>query len=498
MAQYRLEVQAISRADGRSSVAAAAYRSATRLHDARLEMVFDFTAKGGVAFTGVMAPDVAPAAYGDREVLWNAAEAADRRKDSRTAREVLISLPHELTDDQRHGLVRAFIAETMVARGMIADYGIHYPDAHGDARNHHAHILITTRVVGPEGFGFKARDWDNPEAVRVLRADWARIQNQHLREHLGPGAPQVSHLSLADQGEGREPTIHLGPSASGMERRGEASDRGEINRRIRDRNTDRREAPAQVRDFEDRLAQSQSRKAFPIDAVIREFEAIHQAMVRERAGWALELSRILVPEIPTGRTIASEVLGEAVAARAKAQGRLARTEQRIEKGRARRNSLARWMRNPARMIWAKHAELNALDRDRQAARRAEVGLMVRKTWLRSAAGQAYVAGRLDPIKHAAEDAKRAARTLERKIKRADKRIENVAATRTKLMVARELGERTLITPVEMSLGVGQAVREVDRRVVDAVQAHPQAAQRRALAKVARLIQGKVPGIGPEH
>ncbi|HWU12773.1 MAG TPA: MobQ family relaxase, partial [Caulobacter sp.] len=291
MAQFRLEVQAIKRADGRSAVAAAAYRAATLLHDARLEMDFDYRAKGGVAFTGVMTPDDAPPAYRDRDVLWNAAEAADKRADSRTAREVLISLPHELSDAQRHALVRAFVQESLVARGMIADYAVHYPDDHGDARNHHAHILITTRRVGPEGFGFKARDWDNPDAVRALRLEWCHIQNQHLRQHLGPEAPQVSHLSLADQGEHREPSIHLGPAASGMERRGEGSDRGDINRRIRDRNEARKEGPARVREVEDRLAAGLARRPFAIGAVIAEFEAIHTTMVGERESWARSLAQ---------------------------------------------------------------------------------------------------------------------------------------------------------------------------------------------------------------
>ncbi len=106
-------------------MAAAAYRSASRLHDQRLEMVFDYAAMQGVVFAGVMAPEGAPAAYLDRETLWNAVEADDRRSDSRTAREFLISLPHELTDAQRHGLVREFVGEVLVAQGMIADYAIH-------------------------------------------------------------------------------------------------------------------------------------------------------------------------------------------------------------------------------------------------------------------------------------------------------------------------------------------------------------------------------------
>ncbi len=494
MAQYRLEVQAIKRSEGRSAVAAAAYRSATVLRDIRLEMVFDYAAKSGVAFTGIMAPEGAPATFADRETLWNAAEAADRRVDSRPAREILISLPHELSDGQRHALVRAFAAEALVARGMIADYAIHRPDAHGDERNHHAHIMVTTRLVGPEGFGFKARDWDNPDAVRDMRATWAEIQNRHLREHLGPAAPQVSHLSLADQGEGFEPTVHLGPAASGMERRGEPSDRGETNRRIAERNAERRARPVDIRSLEDRLAQVQPRQDYPIDAVIREFEAIHQTMVRERDGWARDRARIVAPEIPTGRAITGEVLGEAVRRRAEAVRRMAWVERRVEQGRVRRAGLARWIRSPARMIWAKHAELNALARARGELRLAERRVTVRRVWLQSDAGRAYVAARLHPAQQAAEEARRAARTLERKIRRADKRIETVARTRTKLLVARELGQTTLIAPSQMRLGVEQAVREVDRRVVDTLRAHAPAAQQAALAKVAKLVIGKLPGL----
>lgn len=499
MAHYRLEVKAIKRSDGRSAVAAAAYRAAARLLDERLEMVFDYTDKGGVAFAGVMAPEGAPADLLDRERLWNAAEAADKRADSRTAREFLISLPHELTDAKRHGLVRAFIAESLVGRGMIADYGIHYPDAHGDERNHHAHILVTTRRVSPDGFGFKARDWDNPDAVKAIRLEWEHIQNQHLRHHLGPEAPQVTSRSLGDQGQQMEPTIHLGPAASGMERRGETSDRGDINRRIRARNEERSQRPDQVRGLEDRLAAGRPRQAYPIDALIREFEAIHQTMIGEREGWARRRTRLSAPvEVPTARSVVAEVMGDTADRRAETARRLDRTYRRIEQGRARRQTLLRWIRNPARMIWAAHAELNALDRAKAAARKAEVELRVRRDWLGSAVGQAYVASRLDPAKQAALDARREARSLDRKIKRADRRIEAVARTRVKLLVARELGHDQMVAPTRMDLGVGQAVREVDRRVVDVVKAHAPAAQERALSKVMALVQGKIPGLAPDR
>ena len=101
MAQYRLEVQTIQRSAGRSAVAAAAYRSGDRLIDERLAMEFDFGAKGDIEFAAIMAPADAPAAFGDRQTLWNAAEAAENRKDAVPARELLVSLPHELDFGQR-------------------------------------------------------------------------------------------------------------------------------------------------------------------------------------------------------------------------------------------------------------------------------------------------------------------------------------------------------------------------------------------------------------
>lgn len=497
MPQFRLEVQAIKRADGRSAVAAAAYRAASSLHDARLEMTFDYTAKGGVVFSGILAPQDAPSRFQDRETLWNAAEAADKRADSRTAREVLVSLPHELSDDQRHSLVRAFVAQSLVARGMIADYAIHYPDAHGDQRNHHAHILVATRRLTPEGFGLKGREWDNPNAVRTLRLEWCAIQNLHLREHLGPDAPQVNHLSLDKQGQDQEPTIHLGPAASGMERRGEPSDRGEINRRIEARNDARAQGPRKVRDLEDRMAEGLARQPYPIAAVIGEFEAIHATMVRERDGWARDLGGLQRPAPPRAGDIVREILAEAGAVRAQAKGRLAATERRIAAGQARRSTLVRWLRSPARMIWAAHAELNALARARQELRLAEIRFGVRRDWLRGPEGRAFLAARLDPEKHAAETARRQARTLERKIRRADKRIEAVARTRTRLLVAQALGEPSVVAPAKMSLGVSQAVREVDRRVIEVIAKHPVAEQQKSLRQVLDLARGKAPRPGRE-
>lgn len=246
------------------------------------------------------------------------------------------------------------------------------------------------------------------------------------------------------------------------------------------------------------MAEGMARQAYPIGAVIAEFEAIHQAMVRERDGWARELARLAPAPAPSAREIAQEILAEAGAERARARSRLGRTERRVKAGRAKRATLLRWIRNPARMIWAAHVELNALAAARQDARLADVRFGVRRDWLRSEAGRSYLAARLDPAKQAVEEARRSARTLERKIKRADKRIDNAARTRTKLMVARDLGEASLVAPSKMSLGAGQALREVDRRVVDAIARHPAAAQQQSLDRVMALVRGKLPGLGPDR
>ena len=58
-------------------------------------MEFDFSNKDGIEHAEIMAPDDVPGAYRDRAALWNAVEAAERRKDAVPAQEVLLALPHE-------------------------------------------------------------------------------------------------------------------------------------------------------------------------------------------------------------------------------------------------------------------------------------------------------------------------------------------------------------------------------------------------------------------
>lgn len=233
MAIYHLSVKLVTRGAGRSSTAAAAYRAATRVHDERTGLVFDYARKRGVEHTEIVLPSAQRDAgwAHDRERLWNAAELAEKRKDARVAREYEVALPHELNAAQRRDLVRAFAQDLAERHGGAIDVAIHRPHREGDTRNHHAHLLATTRVVTDTGLGEKtAIEWKDADRARrgleagrievtTIRGRWAAIVNEHLAEH-GHNA-RIDHRSLEDQGVDREPTYHKGPAVTAIERRGE-------------------------------------------------------------------------------------------------------------------------------------------------------------------------------------------------------------------------------------------------------------------------------------
>jgi hypothetical protein len=493
-----MAVQTIRRAAGRSAVAAAAYRSGQCLIDERLAMEFDFAAKEDIELAEIMAPDATPAAFRDRELLWNAAEAAERRKDAVPTRELLISLPHELSFEQRRELVRDFVAEHIVARGMIADVAMHRPGKEGDERNFHAHILVTTRAVSADGFGAKPPEWWSPRMVREWRSGWAEIQNEHLRRHLGPNAPQVSHLSLAEQGFDRAPTVHLGPSATALERKNIASERGEQNRDVLARNAKAREIRLDFQDTADRIAGAAPIITVPLPKLMDEAAKVRDSMVAERDAWAAERAALAAPKVPTALQVQRELTAAAARTRALAKARLARTEERVKRVRSRRLELVQWVRNPARMIWAKHAELNAIGRARAELKRAHAVLEARKDWTRSPPGQASIAARRQPALDQAAEVARKRRTLERKIKRADKRIAAATRTLNDLRVAQELGQRSLQVPAKSPdatrfiRDVGAPAREALLRF--ALPARQQAVERlnRTLGRV--LGRGFIPGL----
>lgn len=198
----------ISRSQGRSATAAIAYRVAERIEDRRTGLTFDYAARGGVDHTEILAPDHAPDWVRDRSELWNRVEESETRKNSQVAREVRVALPAELTHAQRVELVRDFAQEQFVGRGMIADIALHAPGRDGDDRNHHAHILLTTREIGPEGFTTKNRDWNKVEVLEGWREAWARDSNVAL-ERAGI-EDRVDHRTLEAQ---RDEALELASAA---------------------------------------------------------------------------------------------------------------------------------------------------------------------------------------------------------------------------------------------------------------------------------------------
>ena len=237
MAIFHLSVKVISRASGRSAVAAAAYRGAERLHDERLDRDHDFTNKDGVVHSEVMLPESAPEEFADREKLWNAVEAAEKRKDAQLAREVEFAIPRELSQEQGIELAREFVEAEFVAKGMIADLNVHWDIGADGQPKPHAHIMLTMREVSKDGFGAKVRDWNKSELVEQWRERWAEHVNERLAE-LDIDA-RVDHRSLEAQGIALEPQDKIGPAASRIGVRGLEAERIEEHRAIAHRNGDR-------------------------------------------------------------------------------------------------------------------------------------------------------------------------------------------------------------------------------------------------------------------
>ena len=220
MASYHLSVKTVSRATGRSGPGAAAYRTATLIACERDGTTHDYTRRSGVEASFIVAPPAAAWAQ-DRSALWNAVEAAEKRKDAKVAREYELALPHELAPEGRRTLAEGFAREVVARFGVVADVAIHAPHRHGDERNWHAHVLTTTRVADTEGLGAKTRELDvvqtSGPAVEALRELWAVQVNAALARIQV--AARVDHRSYARQGEDLVATQHMGVAAAGMERK---------------------------------------------------------------------------------------------------------------------------------------------------------------------------------------------------------------------------------------------------------------------------------------
>ncbi|MCA1807303.1 MAG: MobA/MobL family protein, partial [Actinobacteria bacterium] len=233
MAIYHCSVKTISRSAGRSSTAAAAYRSGEAVHDERTGETHDYTRKQNVLHTAVLAPHNISI---EREDLWNRAEHSEKRKNSTVAREYEIALPVELDRAQQQQLATGFAQHIVDKYGVAADVCIH---DNSDSSNPHAHILTTTRAMNQDAeLCGKTRVLDDrktgKQEVTQLREVFADMQNQALGQ--AGSQERVDHRSYADQGLELKPTIHLGVAAAAMERRGEPTEKGNKNRETEELN----------------------------------------------------------------------------------------------------------------------------------------------------------------------------------------------------------------------------------------------------------------------
>ena len=249
MAIYHCTTKTVNRSSGRTAVASMAYRAGEKLTDERTGLTHDFTRKEGVVYTEILSNLDTEL---DRSKVWNLAEKSENRKDARTAREWVIALPDELDEEQRKELAREF-AQSLVDRyGVVADLAIHAPSKGGDDKNHHAHILLTTRKAELDtenklvltqkseielsntkrkslGMG------TSQEEIKQIRATWANLAN-HALEYAGY-RERIDHRSYADQGNQLQATIHEGSKVTQMRRKGIDTEISRFNDTIKQQNS---------------------------------------------------------------------------------------------------------------------------------------------------------------------------------------------------------------------------------------------------------------------
>lgn len=253
--------KSITRSKGQSAVAAAAYRSGKRLEDKRYGKIQDYSSRAGILSADIILPNSIKNQLSvttiDRQVLWNTAESAEKRKDSRVAREWIVNLPFELPSDERKKLAHEFSQSLCDKYGVIADCCLHRPSeeevARGaDPRNFHAHIMLTTRQVALDDAGkivlgdkaiIELSDTKRrslglsrvDDEIVELRQLWEQIANRYLTKY---GIDLIDCRSYADRDLDIIPEVKMGKEATQMERDGIATEKGDINRAIRQRNAE--------------------------------------------------------------------------------------------------------------------------------------------------------------------------------------------------------------------------------------------------------------------
>ncbi|MEF0130815.1 MobQ family relaxase [Acinetobacter baumannii] len=249
MAIYHCTTKTVNRSSGRTAVASMAYRAGEKLTDERTGLTHDFTKKEGVAYTEIISNLDTQI---NRAELWNLAEKMENRKDARTAREWVIALPDELDEEQRKELAKDFAKSLVDRYGVVADLAIHAPSKGGDDKNHHAHILLTTRKAELdtenklvltekaeiELSNTKRKSLDmgtSQEEIKQIRATWANLAN-HALEHAGY-RERIDHRSYADQGNQLQATIHEGSKVTQLRRKGIDTEVSRFNDNIKQQNS---------------------------------------------------------------------------------------------------------------------------------------------------------------------------------------------------------------------------------------------------------------------
>jgi hypothetical protein len=268
IAIYHCNIGIVSRGKGKSAVAAAAYRSGEKITNEWDGMTHDYTRKRGVVHTEILLPPHAPPSFSDRATLWNSVELYEKAGNAQLAREIDAALPIELSREEQIRLVREYCSSQFVSRGMCVDFAIHDTDS----GNPHCHIMLTMRPLDERGAwaakSKKEYDLDeNGERIRLpsgrykthkvdltgwndkgnallWRKAWADISNAYLERAGHP--ERIDHRSNAERGIDELPTVHMGVAACQMEKKGIATEKGELNRNIRKANRLIREIRAQI------------------------------------------------------------------------------------------------------------------------------------------------------------------------------------------------------------------------------------------------------------
>ncbi|MCO5781373.1 MobQ family relaxase [Citrobacter meridianamericanus] len=196
MAIFHLDFKIVKRSEGRSSVAKAAYHARTRITDERTGDTYDYSRRTDLYGHFILAPANAPEyIVKDSTALWNEVESVERQHNGQTSRYFDVAIPAELTNDDKKKLVLDYCQKNFVEKGMIADIAFHDLDSD----NPHAHVMLTLKTIGPEGFGKKERSWNDRKMSVLWRESWASMANTYLA--AAGSSERIDHRSLQTQHE---------------------------------------------------------------------------------------------------------------------------------------------------------------------------------------------------------------------------------------------------------------------------------------------------------